>query len=205
MFKTALTGLAIGGIGYYVFNAVQGARVQTNDSSMIGGLVGAFINTAYQAADTISGGAMRISIKGLAHIKGWEGYRSRRYLDAAGKPTIGYGHLLKLHENFDTVTEAQATALLLADVASAEAAINKGVTARLTQNQFDALVSFAYNVGNNGFLTSTLLKMVNAGNFTGAVQQFGRWVYVTRNGKKMVVAGLVNRRQADANLFAGVA
>lgn len=152
-----------------------------------------------------SGGAgYQISLNGLAHIKGWEGFRSRRYLDEAGKPTIGYGHLLGALEAFDTVTEAEAEALLLNDLATAEGAVNRLVKVALTQYQYDALVSFVFNVGQGAFATSTMLKYINQGKMLEAQREFMRWVYVKKNGVKVVSNGLYNRRAADGKLFGGL-
>lgn len=203
MLKTIFAGLALGIGGYLVWRWVSPASaVTTGDDE--GGLYGAVMGDFVDVSNIVlGGGTMNISLNGIAHIKKWEGFRANRYLDEAGKPTIGYGHLLKIWETYDTVSQAKAEQLLLDDLNSAEATVNRLVKVQLTQGQYDALVSFVFNVGSGNFAESTLLKMVNAGNFAGAKQQFGRWVYITKNGVKVVSNGLVNRRLADAGIFAG--
>lgn len=207
VFKTIAAGLGLGALGYFVYQAMRGGEVTTasGDGGFFNDLAGVFMNTGYQALGLVSSGKHQISLVGLSHIKGWEKFSPTVYLDAAGKPTIGYGHLIKTYESFGTISEAQASAILAKDVASAEAAVNNGVKVSISQNQFDALVSFAYNVGNSAFLSSTLLALVNQGRFVEAVQQFGRWIYITVGGQKTVSAGLVNRRNGDARLFQGLA
>lgn len=144
----------------------------------------------------------RISAAGLEALKMREGFRSAVYLDTAGKETIGYGHLLRAWENFDGgITEAQAAALLADDVAQAEDAVAALVIVPITQDQFDSLVSFAFNVGVSAFRNSTLLGLLNSGNYDGAREQFARWVYVTRAGERVADAGLKNRRLSEMIQF----
>jgi GH24 family phage-related lysozyme (muramidase) len=141
---------------------------------------------------------MNISAKGLALIKESEGFRADEYLDVAGKPTIGYGHLIKKGEDFSKgVTEEQATGLLQKDVAWAEEAVAAHVLVPLNQNQFDALVDFTFNLGAGRLKESTLLKLVNEGKMEQAAEQFARWV---RAGGK-VQPGLVTRRQKERDLW----
>lgn len=188
-----------------IYRAFNPNLISTNDGEgqgLIEAVKGDFLGVGYQM---VGGGNMQISLRGLAHIKGWEGFKASVYLDAAGKPTIGYGHLIKPYESFTTITEQEASSLLAKDVASAEAAVNRGVKVPINQNQFDALVSFAFNVGNGAFANSTMLKRINAGQYVEAANEFGRWVFITIGGKKTVSNGLVNRRTADYNLFRGVA
>lgn len=142
---------------------------------------------------------MNTSQIGLALVKGFEGFRSAAYDDSAGLPTIGYGHLIKKGENYTEISEAEAETILAGDLFDAEEAVNELVKVWLTQNQFDALVSFVFNEGKGKFASSTLLKLLNAGNYTAAAQQFSRWVYVG----KQVSLGLTRRREAEANLFRG--
>lgn len=141
---------------------------------------------------------MEMSDNGLALIKNSEGFRAAEYLDVAGKPTIGYGHLIKAGEDFSNgVTEEQATELLQHDVAWAENAVNAAVQVPLNQNQFDALVDFTYNLGAGALQGSTLLKLVNQGDMAGAADQFPLWVHA--GGK--VQPGLVTRRKAEQDLW----
>lgn len=147
----------------------------------------------------------RMSAQGLAALQQREGLRLQVYLDTAGKPTIGYGHLVGALENFDNgITEDQAALLLASDVATAENAVAALVAVPLTQSQFDALVSFTFNAGVSAFKNSTLLQVLNAGDYDGAAQQMARWVYVTRGGQKVVDAGLQNRRGSEIMQFATV-
>ena len=142
------------------------------------------------------------SAQGLAIIKKHEGLRLSSYLCPAGVPTIGYGNTrhpdgrkVVLGEKLSS--EKEATQLLLASLESFEAAVNRHLP-NLNQCQFDALVSFTYNVGTGAFIKSTLLKKakVNAAD-PSIVDEFQKWV---RGGGK-VLPGLVTRRREEANLY----
>lgn len=104
---------------------------------------------------------MRISQNGLDLIKKSESFAPLPYICPAGKLTIGYGHCILPHESFTKITEKDAEEILRKDAAIAENCINKAVKVPLTQNQFDALVSFIFNVGCAAFLKSTLLRKLN--------------------------------------------
>lgn len=139
-------------------------------------------------------------------IKKFEGCVLHPYLDAVKVPTIGYGNTFyldgaKVSMKDKTITQAQADALLISVVnkfaAQVNALIKAPIKAPITQGQFDALVSFAYNLGVGNLASSTLLKMVNAGNKKGATQEFLKW---TKAGG-VVLQGLVNRRMAEQKLF----
>lgn len=142
--------------------------------------------------------AMKTSDEGIALIAQFEGFRKRAYVCAGGKWTIGYGHTKGVKEG-DEITEAEGLRLLREDVADAEAAVRKWVHAPLRQNQFDALVSFVFNVGAGNFAASSLLREVNfdADDFADIRPRFIAWVYV----KKRVVNGLVRRRKAEADMY----
>ena len=140
-----------------------------------------------------------MSEAGLALTKRFEGLKLTAYEDCAGVWTIGYGHTgADVHEG-RTITEAEADALLKNDVKTAVACVSRAVTAEITQEQFDALVDFCFNMGERRLLGSTLLRYVNAGNLNGAGAQFGMWVHA--GGK--VQPGLVKRREAEARMFCG--
>lgn len=142
---------------------------------------------------------MTLSENGLKLIESFEGLRLEVYNDAAGLPTIGYGHLITVGEDFSGgITLEQAQELLSKDTAVAQEAVNTYVTVPLTQNQFDALCSFVYNVGTNAFKESTLLKLLNKKSYYTAWEEFVKW---DKAGGK-VVEGLLRRRQAEAALFA---
>ncbi len=119
------------------------------------------------------------------------------------KITIGWGHTGLLHGRplvlSDVITEVEAEQLFRDDLSSFERTINESVKVPINQHQFDALVTLAYNIGPNAFKTSTLLKLLNKGDFEGAQKQFARW----NKGPdgKTVSAGLVKRRAEEAALF----
>jgi lysozyme len=136
---------------------------------------------------------------GLAMTKGFEGLRLTAYQDVAGVWTIGYGSTGPAILEGLTITEAEAEALLRADLAVAVQCVNRAVTEPITQGQFDTLVDFCFNTGRGNFLQSTLLRKVNLGDLGGAAVQFGLWV----NAGGKVVPGLVRRRKAEMLLFTG--
>ena len=145
---------------------------------------------------------LKTSPAGLAIIKKFEGFRAKPYRCPAGVATIGYGSTyyadgkpVKLTDA--PITEAQAQELLQATLAKYEACVNGAVKMPINQNQFDALVSFTYNVGCSAFRNSTLLRLLNQGYEPQAAAQFNRW---TLGGGK-VLAGLVSRRAAERALF----
>ena len=137
------------------------------------------------------------SSKGLALTEQFEGLRLTAYQDSVGVWTIGYGHTgSDVHPGL-AITQQQASELLLKDVASAVAAVNRLVTVPLTQNQFDALVDFVFNAGAGNLAGSTLLRDLNAGNYAGAAAQFPKWVHAGNQ----ILPGLVARRNAELALF----
>lgn len=129
--------------------------------------------------------------------KSFEGLRLTAYLDCAGIWTIGYGHTGPDVTADKSITELEAECLLRADLATAVTCVNRVVNVPIAQHQFDALVDFCFNAGRGNLLSSTLLRLINLGDFTRAVAQFTLWVHA--DGK--VVAGLVRRRKAEAALF----
>lgn len=140
---------------------------------------------------------MKTSQKGIDLIKKFEGTVLKVYKDAVGLPTIGIGHLIKKGEVFTTITQQQAEELLAKDLKQFEEGVSTSVKVALTQNQFDALVSFAFNLGMGNVNSSTLLKKLNAGDIQGAANEFLRW---NRAGNK-VLPGLAKRRLAEKELF----
>ncbi|EEJ8283266.1 lysozyme [Salmonella enterica] len=139
---------------------------------------------------------MEISINGINLIKRFEELKLRAYKCPADIWTIGYGHTTGIEPD-DVITEEQAILLLRQDIAKSERVVNQCVHVPLTQNQFDALTSFVFNLGVRRFRTSTLLKKLNAGDYDGASREFGRWVNV---GSK-ILPGLIRRREAERMLF----
>jgi len=133
-------------------------------------------------------------------VKHFEGLYLTAYLCPAGVPTIGYGHTAGV-EMGQTIAKATADMLLSADLATAAAQVDKLVKVALTPEQRGALASFVFNLGAGSLASSTLLKLLNAGDREGAAIQFGRWVYATVKGVKTQLPGLVARRAAEAALF----
>jgi len=133
---------------------------------------------------------MKTSEQGLALIRKNEGFSAKMYFCPAGKPTIGYGHVISADENFPTggISEYDAKIILIQDVSQAEQALNRLIKVTISQNQFDALAAFTYNIGIGAFENSTLLRLLNDGDIAGASHEFSRWVYA--NGK--ILGGLVN-------------
>lgn len=139
---------------------------------------------------------MNLGAAGISLIQGFETLRLQAYLDQRGIPTLGWGHTAGVKMG-DTCTAAQADLWFEADTAFACRAISETVTVPLSQNQFDALVSFTFNVGVGSEAHSTLLRLLNAGDFAGAADQFLVWNHVDG----VVNAGLTRRRQAEQALF----
>lgn len=140
---------------------------------------------------------MKTSINGIDLIKGFESFAAKQYICPAGLPTIGYGHVILRGEKFATLSESEANALLMRDLDSFERGVSLLVKKALTQNQFDALVSFAFNCGVAALKSSTLLKKLNAGDFLGAADEFLKWC---KSGGK-TLPGLVRRRKEERELF----
>ena len=139
---------------------------------------------------------MKTSPKGIALIKEFEGLRLKAYLCPGGVWTIGYGHTAGVKSGM-VITEAQAEEYLKADLIVFERYLN-GLGLALNQNQFDALVSFIYNVGTGNFSSSTLLRKVRANPQDNSIMdEFLRWVY----SKGRVLPGLQRRRLAEMKLY----
>ena len=139
---------------------------------------------------------MRTGNKGIELIKHFEGCELEAYKCPAGVWTIGYGHIKGVHEGMK-ITEMQAEEMLKSELHEYEGYINDYVTVPLNQNQFDAMVSWVYNLGGGNLRASTLLKVLNAGDYDGVPAQMLRW---NKAGGK-VLEGLTRRRQAEADLF----
>jgi lysozyme len=143
---------------------------------------------------------MRTSPVGIALIQKFEGCKLEAYRCSAGVLTIGYGRTKGVKKG-DTCTQAQADAWLVEDLDEAEDGVHICVEVKLTQNEFDALVSFTFNLGIKSLSQSTLLRLLNQGKTKEAAAQFHRWC--NAGGKR--VEGLVRRRAAEADLFLRVA
>ncbi len=141
---------------------------------------------------------MNISKEGIDLIKHFEGCRLEAYEDAVGVPTIAYGRIKDVKMG-DSCTQAQAEAWLDEELHEYEGYINDAVTVALTQNQFDSLVSWVYNLGPSNLKSSTMLKVLNKEQYADVPEQIQRWNKV--DGK--VLEGLVRRRNAESLLFEG--
>ncbi|MGK7951398.1 MAG: lysozyme [Xenococcaceae cyanobacterium] len=140
--------------------------------------------------------SMSISQAGINLIKRWEGFRSNAYLCPGNVWTIGYGHTATVKPGM-CINQVEAEELLKSDLRRFENAISNLVKVPLTQAQFDALTSFTFNVGIAAFGKSTLRKKLNRKDYSGAANEFSRWVHA--NGKRL--PGLVSRRQEERKLF----
>ena len=141
---------------------------------------------------------LQYSLSGLHLTEQFESCRLVAYLDTKGVPTIGWGHTNGVQLG-DTCTQAQADAWLTEDVQWAANYTNWSVTTQLTQPEFDAVVDFVFNVGSGNFHSSTMLRLLNAGDFAGAAGEFEKWDL----SSGQVVAGLLRRRIAEETEFNG--
>lgn len=139
---------------------------------------------------------MKISQSGIDLIKRFEGCRLHAYLDAVGVPTIGFGSTEGVTMG-NTITQDEAETLLLEDLVRFEEGVTRLVKVDIDQNAFDALVSFAFNLGIGALQGSMLLRLLNAGDETGAAKEFLKWKHA--GGKEL--PGLVARRKAESELF----
>ena len=141
---------------------------------------------------------MQTSDAGLQFITKEEGEVLHAYRDMVGVLTIGVGHVVRRGESFPaTITHEQSQELLRQDVGVVEDAVNSLVTVELTQGQFDALVSFTFNVGTGALKHSTLLQLLNKGDYAGAADQLLAWC----KGGGRTLPGLLNRRKAEREMF----
>jgi len=135
---------------------------------------------------------------GLRLIRRFEGFSAVPYLCPAGYLTVGYGHVVKNPDAFrQPITEDEATEILTIDVETAERAVLRLISVPLTDGQFDALVSFTFNLGAGALQRSTLRRKINRENHEDAADEFLRWVWA--GGRKL--NGLIRRRQAEAILY----
>lgn len=139
----------------------------------------------------------RINAEGLALIKQWEGLRLEAYRCSAGVWTIGYGHTVSAHEGMK-ITLEQAERMLVQDLNIFENAVSRAVKVDISDNQFAALVSWAYNVGVGAMQKSSLIRKLNAGDHGSVPGELARWNKV----KGKVSKGLSNRRAAEIGLWA---
>lgn len=139
-----------------------------------------------------------ITQDGLNLIKQHEGFSETVYVCPAGYPTIGYGHVVKPTENFSCgISEVEARDLLREDVQAAESAVLRLISVPLSDGQFDALVSFTFNLGSGALQRSTLRRKINREEHADVPAEFLRWVWA--GGRKL--KGLIRRREAEAALY----
>lgn len=138
-----------------------------------------------------------ITDNGMALIRRFEGYRAKSYRDSAGFPTIGYGHLIKPGETFDAIDLHQAVEMLRKDVEGAERSVLRLINVPLADDQFDALVSFTFNLGGGSLQRSTLRKKVNREEHDAAPSEFLKWCRVGGKWNR----GLARRRGEEAVLY----
>lgn len=151
---------------------------------------------------------MKLSDHGISVIKNFEGLRLNAYSDIAGIWTIGYGSTKyadgkPVKPGDKLANEQQADTLFRTTLTNYVNAVNKGIKVFVTQNQFDALVSFTYNLGTGVIITSTLIKKLNSGDYIGAADQFLIWNKFTdpNTGEKVVSKTLSQRRKQERTLF----
>jgi len=158
---------------------------------------------------------MKISFEGLEFLEKEEGCILHVYKDQAGLPTIGIGHLLRKSEldrggiflggklvSFkDGISREVAMDLLAQDLEEREKVLNSLIKVQVDQEQFDALLSFMFNIGNFGFESSTLLKELNAMHYSNIPAEMRKWNKITKGGRKVVEPGLKSRREREARLF----
>lgn len=137
-----------------------------------------------------------VNAAGLALVKVFEGLRLEAYQDTSGIWTIGYGHTRSVKPG-DSISAARAEQLLEADLMEAERAVEALVKVSLTDNQFSALVSFVFNLGDGAFARSTMLRKLNEGGYALVPACLKAWIF--DNGR--VLQGLVKRRAAEAALW----
>ncbi|MCE5294827.1 MAG: lysozyme [Chlamydiales bacterium] len=144
---------------------------------------------------------MKTSEQGLALIKQFESLKLKAYICPAGKLTIGYGHTGSDVQTGMSITQIKAEELLQGDVRPVETFLNHNLT-RLSQNQFDALVSLIFNIGIGNFKTSTLFKLAKINPDDAAIAtQFARWNKGRANGVLQALPGLTKRRAIESKLY----
>lgn len=145
----------------------------------------------------------KINQAGLELVKSFEGFEDSAYICPAGVLTIGYGHTGDDVTQGQCINKTTAEQLLRADMESACASVERLVNVSLSENQFAALASFAFNCGAGNLGVSTLLKKLNRGDYDAVPTELGRWVKASdpATGRKRTLAGLVRRRAAESELW----
>lgn len=176
---------------------------QSNSGLTPDGIVGS--KTWNALINNSEGKYQTISPNGIKFIQSFEGFSSKAYDDGVGVWTIGWG--TTRYENGakvkrgDSITVDRAVVLFMHDLSGFEMAVRRSVKVPLNQNQYDALVSFTYNVGVSSLQGSSLLRKLNAGDYTGAANGLLAWNKGRVNGVLKELKGLTRRRQAERDLF----
>jgi len=149
---------------------------------------------------------MKVSDNGKLFITQQEGLRLKVYLDSAGLPTVGVGHLILPEDNLhlgDEITYDEAMDFLDADLVKVENCMDKYLKVGLSQNAYDACCSLTFNIGVVAFKNSTLLKKINSYDLKGAASQFLVWDKITDpvSGKKVPLSSISKRRERESKLF----
>lgn len=140
---------------------------------------------------------MKVSDQLIEQIKQFEGFRENAYICPAGIKTIGYGHVLADNDNRKKIASSEAEELLMQDIKKVELSIERNIKVGLTQGQFDALVSFTFNVGSASLQRSTIRQKVNRQEHEDVPPEIKRWIFA--GGR--ILSGLVNRREIEANMY----
>lgn len=153
----------------------------------------------------------KFSANGQNKLKLWEGFVAMPTADLGGKLTIGYGHKIISGEKFGMISPEMGTKIMMQDVAPLEAFLNNYITPKLTQNQFDALVIFMFNIGSTAFLNSSVFRDIKDGKMEEATIPWAKWINITvkeidpetgKEIKKLIpVPGLIKRRAQELTLF----
>jgi len=197
--RRALLLFALAAAGLVAARYVLAAGEDEGDTAARFDPFGLILPAVYSLQNALMSDSLQLSPAGFIALQQHEGLRLAPYQDAAGYWTVGYGHKMgPLDDSTETITTERAAELLRGDVATAADAVNALVAVPLSQSQFDALVSFVYNVGSGAFRGSTLLRVLNGGDYAAAAGEFNRW---NRAGG-MVLAGLVSRRAEESQRFA---
>jgi GH24 family phage-related lysozyme (muramidase) len=195
-------------------DGLRSVTISTDDSSLSQststGKATTVVHAHSLSDDAGAGNAMTVSDAGVEFVKGWEGFAPKLYNDAVGHCTVGYGTLVHLgncdgrdseQPYLNGVSQEAATRLLESALAERQSAVSNAVKVTLNQNQYDALASFAYNVGSASFQKSTLLRLLNQGKYDDVPGELKKWTKVRKDGQLIDLPGLVKRRAGEAALF----
>ena len=144
---------------------------------------------------------MKFSEAGINLLEDLEGKELTVYQDSSDKATIGIGHLIKAGEHFTELTEEEVYDLLRKDLQYVEKKLNQWIKPPITQNQYDAMVCLAFNIGAQKFLSSSVLRFFNLGHIEDAAEAFLMWNKHTKMGRLVFSQGLMNRRKKEMKLF----